>query len=115
MSSTTVGHIGEPHRRAVAIGDDQRRVIGARKQLIVGADLIRLMRAVEIALGLIHVGGRDGVAQIFQVQSVRRQRRRVGLDAHRRLLAAADAHQSHARQLRNLGRQPRIGQILHLR
>ncbi len=53
-----VGHVGQLHRRAVAVGHDQRRVIGARKQLVVGADLVGLVRPVEVALGLIHVRGR---------------------------------------------------------
>ena len=50
-------------RRAVAVRDDQRLIIGARQQLIVRADLKRLVRAVEVSLCLIHIGRRDRAAQ----------------------------------------------------
>src|ERR1019366_5172152 len=43
-------------RRAVLVGDDQAGVVGAREQLVVGADLIVLMRTVEAALRLVDVG-----------------------------------------------------------
>ena len=46
------------HRRAVAVGDDQRPVVPARQQLVVGADDRGLARPVEAALGLVDVGGR---------------------------------------------------------
>ena len=39
-----VGDVGQPHRRAVAVGDDQRPVLVARQQLIVGADRVGLLR-----------------------------------------------------------------------
>ena len=113
-SSITRGHVGQLDRRAVAVGDHQRRVVGAGEQLVVGADLVGLVRAVEAALGLVDVGGDDGAAQVLQVQAVGSQHGGVGLNAHRRLLAAADAHQADARQLRNLGRQARIRQVFHL-
>ena len=53
-----VGDVGKFDRRAVVIGDDQRQVILRREQLIVGADRVRLLLAVEVALGLIDVGAR---------------------------------------------------------
>ena len=53
-------------------------------------------------------------AQVLQVEAVGGTARRIGLDAHGGLLAAADAHQADARQLRNLLRQARVGQILDL-
>ena len=33
-----VGDVGEAHGRAVPVGDDERRVLGGREELIVGAD-----------------------------------------------------------------------------
>ena len=110
-----VGHVGQPHRRAVPVGDDERAVIVARQHLIVGADRVRLVRAVEAALGLVHVGLRDGRAQVFEGEPVRGERRGVRLDAHRRLLPAADAHEPDARQLRDLLREARVRKVLHLR
>ena len=59
-----VGDVGEPHRRAVALGDDERPVVGAGQELIVGADHVRLARAVEAALRLVDVGGGDGSAHV---------------------------------------------------
>ena len=47
-----VRDIGERDRRAVAVGDDERLVIRAGQKLIVRADLISLLRAVEVSLGL---------------------------------------------------------------
>ena len=34
-----VGDVGQPHRRAVAVGDDQRAVLRRLEQLVGGADL----------------------------------------------------------------------------
>ena len=71
-----VGHVGQPHRRAVAVGDDERPVVGARQQLVVGVDLVSLARAVEVALGLVDVGRDERGAQVLQVQAVGGQRGR---------------------------------------
>ena len=108
-------HVRQHHRRAVVIGDDDWLVILAGQELIVGVDLISLLRPVEIALGLVDAGRLQRGAHVLQIDTVGRKRRGVRLNAHGRLLAAADADQSHARQLRNLLRQPRVRQILDLR
>ena len=83
-------------------------VLRARDQLIVRADSERLPRAVENALRLVHVGGRQRRAQIFKAQAIRRQRRRVGLNPNRRLLSAADGDQSHARQAAKSSARARV-------
>ena len=108
------GDIGEPHRRAVTVGDNRRSVLIARQQLIVGADRVGLMGAVEVAFGLIDVGLGDAGAQGFQGEAVGGQRRRVDLNTHGRLLPAADADQSDAGQLRNFLRQPGIREIFDI-
>ena len=90
------GHIGEPHRRAVAVGDDDGAVAVAGNQLVIGADGVSLMLAVERAFGLVDVGLAQRGAQIFQTQPVGRQRRGIRLHAHRGTLAAADADQPNA-------------------
>ena len=79
-----VGHVGQLHRRAVPVGHDQRRVIRAGEQLVVGADLIDLVRAVKAALGLVHVGGHDGAAQVFQVEAVGGHQGGIGAESARR-------------------------------
>ena len=109
-----VGDVGKFDRRAVVIRDDQRHVILGREQLVVGPDRVRLLLAVEVALRLIDVGARDRSAQILERHAIRRERSRIGLDAHRRLLSAADTHQPDAGQLRDLLGQPRIRQIFNL-
>ena len=58
-------HVGEPHRPAIAIGDDDGFVTVAGDQLVVGADGVSLLRTVKSALGLIHVGLAEGSAKIF--------------------------------------------------
>ena len=52
--------------------------------------------------------------ELRQAEAVGRQGRGIGLHAHRRLLSAADRHQTDARQLRDLRRQPRVGERLHV-
>ena len=108
------GHVRQFHGRGVPVGDDDFGVVAAREQLVVGADLKRLIAAIEVALGLIHIGGRDSAANIFEVETVRGQERGIGLDADGGLLTPADPHQPDAGELRDLRSQPRIGKILHL-
>ena len=84
-------------------------------QLIVGVDGVGARRPVEIALGRVDIGVGDGGPEIVDVEAVGRERAQIGLDPHRRALAAGDADKPHAGQLRDLLREPRIGQILDLR
>ena len=110
-----VGDVGEPHRSAVAVGHDEGPVVAGGEQLVVGADLVVLVGAVEIALGLVDIGGDDGAAHVLQVEAIGGQHGGVHLDAHGRLLSAADRDQADAGQLRDLGGQAGIGQILYTR
>ncbi len=114
-ASTTSATSDSRTGAAIAVGDDQRPVFVGRAQLVVGIDGIGLRRAVEAALGLVDVGVGDGGAHVLDIQAVGRQRARVDLDPHRRPLAAGEADQADAGQLRNLLRQPGVGQSLHLR
>ena len=109
-----LGYVGQHDGCAVAISDDDAAVVLAGDELVVGVDLVVLAISVEIPLGRIHARLRDRGAQIFQINSVRRKRGGIGLDAHGRLLAAADANQPNVADLGNLGSQPRIHQIFHL-
>ena len=65
--------------------------------------------------GLIDVGGDDGRAQILQIEAVRGHHRGIGLNPDGRLLSAADADQTDTGQLRDLRREPGVGEILDLR
>src|SRR5713226_7235768 len=90
------------HRRTVLIGDDEAAVLRRALQLVVGVDRVGARGAVEIAFRRVDVGGADGGAQIVEVEAVGGEGARVGLDAHRRTLAAADADEADARKLRDL-------------
>ena len=100
------GDIGQPHRRAVAIGDDERSVLIGAGHLIVGVDGQRLVRPVEIALRRIDVEIADRGAHVVDVEAIGGERLRIDLDAHRGPLAAGDADQADAGQLRDFLREP---------
>src|SRR5581483_6332593 len=108
------GDVFKHDRRALAIGDDDAFVIRAGGELVVGADLVAKLRAVKIAFGLVDAGLLEGGAQIFEVQAVGREGSGIGLDAHGRLLSAHNGDEAHAADLRNLLREPGVGQILDL-
>jgi hypothetical protein len=92
-------HVGQTDRRSVLVCDHQGTVVGARYQLIVGANGERLPRSVNHSLGLIDVGKANLRTQIFQAQSVGSQRGRVRLNTNGGLLSSADGDQANARQL----------------
>src|SRR5439155_15903785 len=95
-------------------GDDQWLIVFRRQNLIVRVNGVGLVWPVEIALRQVHIGGGNGGAQILKGEPIGRERGGIGLNPDRRFLAAADAHQAYARQLRNLLRQTCIGQVLDL-
>jgi hypothetical protein len=109
------GHVGQPHGRAVAVGDDHVAVIGGRHQLVVGIDGVGPGRPVDAALGAVGVGRRQRRAQAVEREAVGSQRPGVRLDPHRRPLAARQRHQADAGDLADLERQPGVDDVLHLR
>ena len=64
-------HVRQHDRRPVAKGDDNRPVLLARQQLIIGADLVGLVRPVKVALGVIDACLLQRRAHILQVDAVR--------------------------------------------
>ena len=95
MSSTesvTVGDVGQPDRRAVAIGHDQRPVFVGLEQLVGGADRPGVAVVGDLALGPVGVGGAQHRADVFQADAEMVQHRRIHLDAHGRQRAAPDDH-----------------------
>ncbi len=108
-------HVGKPHGGAVLVGDDQLLVVRRRLELVVGVDREGARGPVEVALRGVHVAVVHGRAQVVDVQPVRRQGQRVGPDAHRLPLAAADAHEADAGQLRDVLGEARVGQVLDRR
>ncbi len=97
--------VRQPHRRAVPVGDDQVAIFVGALELVVGIDRVGARRPVEIALRRVDVGVGDRRAQIVDVEAVGGERARIGLDAHRRPLPAADADEADAGQLRDLLRR----------
>ena len=96
------------HWRTIAICHHHRLVVVAAHQLVVGVDRVVLRWPVEVALRRVEAVRRQRIAQVFKVDPVGRKRRRIRLDAHRRLLPTRDAHQTYARDLRDLRREPCI-------
>ena len=86
-----VGDVGEAHRRAVRVGEDQRPEAVGLVELIVGRERVVLARAVEVALGLVDVGGDERAAHVLEGEARAGERRGIDLHAHRGLLAAVDA------------------------
>src|SRR6185437_13535088 len=110
-----VRHVREADGVAVLVGDDDALVGIRALDLVVGVDGPGTRRAVQRALGRVDVGVGDGGAQVIDVEPVGGKRAHVGNDAHRGPLAAADAHQAHALDLRDLLRHARVGEVLELR
>src|SRR5581483_321890 len=96
------GDVREPDGRTVAIGDHERAIVVARLQLVVGADHVRAMRAVEGSLRLVDVRRDDGGPDGLEREAVRGERGGIGPDADGGTLAAADADEADARHLGEL-------------
>ena len=76
-----VGHVLQPHRRAVAIGDDQGLVVGSQGGDVIGIDLEGLAVLLNVALGAVGIGGADRGAHVFQPDAVFEQGARIEFDA----------------------------------
>ena len=109
-----LGDIGQPHRRAVAISDDQREVFGRCLRLIVGVDLPVPEIVLDRALGPVCVGRREDGAHVLEADPIFVERLRLELDPHRRQCAAADGHLAHSFDLRELLGDDRRGRVVHL-
>ena len=103
--------VAYPHRRAIAIGDDQVVVLVGTQQLIVGVERVGLARAVERAFGQIDIGLAEHGAHVLEADAASRQSLRIELHTDRGLLLAADADETNAGDLRYLLQQDvfRIG------
>ena len=110
-----VGDVGELHRGAVAVGDDQRQVLGGGLRLVVGVDL-----PVPVAV----LDRRPWAGWRWRRRAPRARPRApmpyllsaggIELDAHRGQRAAADAHLADALHLRQLLREDRRCGVVHL-
>ena len=82
--------------------------------MIVGADGVRLPRAVEVTLGRVNVVLDQSSADILQAEAQAGQRRGIDANAHGRLLIAFDGHQTDAGDLAEFLCQDRVGKIVYL-
>ncbi len=85
-----------------------------RHQLVVGVEHRHPSRAIEVALGLVDVGGGDQGAHVRQVQAIGGQGLGVDFDTHGLALATGDADHADAADLRNLLRHTRVDQVIEL-
>ncbi len=108
-----VAEVLDPDGRAVVVADDHSLPFGSGEDLIVRIDGLARLAAVERPLGridrVVHDLGADGVH--LQVQ--RGRLARIDPDAHRRFLLAADGHQAHAGNARDLLGQDVVGVVAH--
>ncbi len=94
------GDVGQPHRRIVAIGDDQRAVFGRRRGIVVGhrpgsACCPARSRPWGCWAG---IGGGDGGAHILQPDAVFEQGARIELDPDGRQRRPGQGDIAHARR-----------------
>ena len=108
------GEVRQLHRGAVAVGHDQRRVIGGLGGLVVGIDLIALVAVVDRALRAVGVCRGECRAHVFEPDAVFEQRLRIELDAHCRQCRAADDDLADARDLRQPLLEHVAGGVVHL-
>ena len=107
-----VADVGQAHRGAVAVSHDQRLVIFGLVGLVVGVELIALLRDVDAALGAVGIGAAERCANILQPDAVFEQRRREQFDPNRRQRSAADRDFADAFDLRQLLRQNGRGGVV---
>ena len=107
-------HVGDSDRRAVAVGDDERKIVRGGLRLVVGVDLPVAGAILHDALGPVRIRARDRRTDVLEADAVLVERLGVDLDPHRRKRAAADLHLAHALELRQLLRDDRRCRVVHL-
>jgi hypothetical protein len=84
------------------------------EELVVGRERVVLPRPVDVALRLVDVRGDQDRARTSSRLSPSPRALRVDLHAHRRLLAAVQRDEADARDLRDLLREDRVGEVVDL-
>ena len=109
-----IGDGSELHQHAVRRLDHQILVIGHRAELIVGADGVRQIAAVEGAERGRRVGVGDRGADILHGDAHGGDRHRVDADPHRRLLGAVDGDLGDAVDLGHALGDHAVGHVVHV-
>ena len=109
-----LGHIAQPHRRAIAVAEDDRRVFGRSAGLVVGADLPGPVAVFQRTLGPVRIGGGECQANVVQRNALRRQFIGVEFYPHGGQCATAHAHLAHALHLCDALCQHGGGGVIHL-
>ena len=109
-----LGHRGQLHRSAIAVGNDQREVVGRALRLVVGVDLPGARAVFHRALGPVGVGPGERGAHVLEADAVLVKGLRVDFDAHRGQRAATDLDLAHARDLRQLLCDDGRRRVVHL-
>ena len=91
--------VAHPHRRPVAISDDDVVPVLGLCQLIVVLDSEGLLRTDERALGRVDGRNADLRPHVLELHPLLDKLRRIDLNAYGGRLLAADAHQGHAGDL----------------
>ena len=106
--------VGQANRRAVAPGDHQVLVGGGIDQLVVGAEGEGKARAVEAALGAVHIGVGDGGAHVLHRQSVGGEAGGIDAHPHRGAQAALHGDAADAVDFGQFRLQQRVGGVADL-
>ncbi len=107
-----VADVLDPHRRTVAIGDDDLVEASGVEQLVVGVEGNDLVPAFEVALWSIDGRRHQRVANILQADAARSQRTGIDLHMRRIWLLSVDLDLRDALNRRQLLRQDRVGVLV---
>src|SRR5208283_5670096 len=108
------GDVRKADRTSIAVGDDDRAVVGGARYLVIGVDCRGLCWAVEAPLRQINIGVGDRGTEIVDVEAVGGERGGIEFDANGRPLTAAYGNQSHARLLRKLLHKAQLADVFKL-
>ncbi len=106
--------VGEPHRSAIAVGNDERRIIGGPGRLIVGVDLEMPFAVFDRAFRAVGVGGSKRRAHVLDPDAIFGQGMRIELDAHRGQGTAENENLTDAIKLGEPLLEDIAGEIIHL-
>ena len=107
-----IGYVLQPHRRAVAVGDDHVAVGVGREQLVVGIERDGLLGVFENAFGPVDRGRGQRGADVLEPEAAGGERAGIDLNPRRIGPLPEDAGLGHAFYRRYLLRQQRVGVVV---